>query len=260
MSIRVISCLLLVISTFLITPAALAEFDSMPDGPPGYTVDVSKIPDAIPVALPLSSTGNPPYYDVNGKRYYVLKSSKGYKAEGTASWYGTKFQGKKTSSGEPYDMFAMTAASPTLPIPSYVQVTNLKNGKQVIVKVNDRGPFHEGRILDLSYVAAKKLGILNHGTVRVSVAAIETGVSKKKSNLYLQVATFKIPDNASSLAKRLESSLSSKVFISPTASTADRVLYRVLVGPLGSLDQSELLKKRLIALGLTGNLTVQQFE
>lgn len=250
-------CLLLLISLCCFAPVTQAEFEPLQDGPPNYVVDVSNIPDAVPVAEPLSSTGNPPYYDVNGKRYYVLKSSKGYKAEGTASWYGTKFQGKRTSSGEPYDMFAMTAASPTLPIPSYVQVTNLKNGKKVIVKVNDRGPFHEGRILDLSYVAAKKLGILNHGTVSVRVAAIDTASSAKDSNLYLQVATFKQADNASSLAKRLENSLNHKVFISPTT-TADRILYRVLVGPLGTLEQSETLRKRLIELGLSGRLTVQK--
>ena len=143
------------------------------DGPPkrGGVVDVSAIPDAVPQQEPLSRTGNKPY-TVMGKRYYPLKSADGYRAAGEASWYGKKFHGRPTSSGEPYDIYKMTAAHTTLPLPTYVRVTNQANGRAVVVKVNDRGPFLHGRIIDLSYVAAKKLDMLGQGTANVVVEAI----------------------------------------------------------------------------------------
>lgn len=141
-------------------------------GPPHY-VDVSKIPNAVPRKEPRSERGNPNSYVVNGIRYYVKASASGHVERGIASWYGTKFHGRLTSSGEPYNMYAMTAAHKTLPIPSYVEVTNLRNGRKIIVKVNDRGPFVKGRIIDLSYVAARKLGI--DGTAPVEIRTIEPG-------------------------------------------------------------------------------------
>ena len=127
------------------------------DGPPSKNIDVTQIPNAVPKAEPKSQYGNPSSYTVNGKTYYVLKNAQGYDKKGIASWYGTKFHGQLTSTREPYNMYAMTAASTELPLPTYVRVTNLENGRQVIVKVNDRGPFDKDRIIDLSYVAAKKL-------------------------------------------------------------------------------------------------------
>jgi len=143
-----------------------------PDGPPNYNVDVSKIPNAVPKSEPLAKYGNYKSYIVRGKRYYTLKNSHHYNEVGTASWYGTKFHTRKTSSGERYNMLSMTAAHKTLPLPTYVEVTNLKNKRKVIVKINDRGPFASNRIIDLSYVAAKKLGMLGHGTTKVRVKAI----------------------------------------------------------------------------------------
>jgi rare lipoprotein A len=143
------------------------------DGPPPYDVDVSKIPDAVPKAEPHSKYGNLASYRVFGKQYHVMSSSKNYEEQGIASWYGTKFHAQRTSSGERYNMLAMTAAHKTLPLPTYVQVTNLRNGKKIIVKVNDRGPFEANRLIDLSYVAAKKLGMLGHGTAYVDVKAID---------------------------------------------------------------------------------------
>lgn len=142
------------------------------DGPPNYNVDVSKIPNAVPKVEPRAKYGNQAAYTVKGKRYYTLKSSSGYSAVGVASWYGTKFHSLRTSSGERYNMLGMTAAHKTLPLPTYVEVTNLKNKRTVIVKVNDRGPFSSNRLIDLSYVAAKKLGMLGHGTAYVEVKAI----------------------------------------------------------------------------------------
>ena len=121
---------------------------------------------------PRSDRGNPPFYDALGKRYYVLASSAGYRERGVASWYGRDFHGLATSSGETYNMHAMTAAHKTLPIPTWVQVTNLENGKNVIVKVNDRGPFVDDRLIDLSYAAAVELDMVRNGTARVEVRAL----------------------------------------------------------------------------------------
>lgn len=133
------------------------------------------VPNAVPKKEPLSPYGNPPEYERNGVTYHVLKSAKGYDKVGIASWYGPEFQGKRTSSGEPYDMYAMTAAHRTLPLPTYVEVTNLENGRKVIVRVNDRGPFKKNRLIDLSYMAALKLGIVGSGTARVRVRALTPG-------------------------------------------------------------------------------------
>ena len=119
-----------------------------------------------------SDRGNPPFYDVLGKRYHVLPTSAGYRARGVASWYGPDFHGLATSSGEQYDMNAMTAAHTTLPLPTWVEVTNLENGKSVLVKVNDRGPFVDDRLIDLSRAAALQLDMVRNGTARVEVRAV----------------------------------------------------------------------------------------
>src|SRR5699024_3530194 len=129
-------------------------------------------PPAVPKDEPLSEYGNPPRYTVFGETYHTLDSAEHFTQTGIASWYGRQFHGQRTSSGEPYDMFRMTAAHKTLPLPSYVRVTNLRSGKQVIVRVNDRGPFHDGRIIDLSYVAALKLGIVRHGSAPVRIETV----------------------------------------------------------------------------------------
>jgi rare lipoprotein A len=131
--------------------------------------------DAIPKPEPKSRYGNPPFYDVFGKRYYVLSSSADYVERGVASWYGPGFHQVKTSTGEVYDMYAMSAAHRTLPLPAYVRVTNLQNGRSVVVRVNDRGPFVGNRIIDLSYTAAAKLDMLRDGTAMVEVRSIDTG-------------------------------------------------------------------------------------
>jgi len=136
-------------------------------------VDVSAIPDAVPKMEPLSEEGNPESYVQSGKRYWILPNPYNFRETGLASWYGPKFHGKRTSSGEVYDMYKMTAAHKTLPLPTYVRVTNLSNNKSVILKVNDRGPFKDERIIDLSYVAAKKLAITGNGTAQVEVRVID---------------------------------------------------------------------------------------
>ena len=145
------------------------------DGPPRRYINVSDIQNAVPKHEPRSRYGNSSSYEVRGKTYYVLPHAQGYRARGLASWYGTKFHGRRTSSGEPYDMLAMTAAHKTLPLPSYVRVLNLKNRREIIVKINDRGPFRSNRIIDLSYVAARKLGITKHGTAPVEISVVTPG-------------------------------------------------------------------------------------
>jgi rare lipoprotein A len=141
------------------------------DGAPWWDVDVSRIPDATPTLHTGPYKANP--YTVLGKTYFPLQESKTYVASGTASWYGTKFHGQNTANGEVYDLYGMSAAHKTLPLPSYVRVTNLDNNKSVILRVNDRGPFYSDRIIDLSYAAAKKLGYAETGTARVKVEGID---------------------------------------------------------------------------------------
>ena len=141
------------------------------DGAPWWDVDVSRIPDATPTLHTGPYKANP--YTVLGKTYFPLQESKTYVASGTPSWYGTKFHGQNTANGEVYDLYGMSAAHKTLPLPSYVRVTNLDNNKTVILRVNDRGPFYSDRIIDLSYAAAKKLGYAETGTARVKVEGID---------------------------------------------------------------------------------------
>lgn len=161
-----------ILSACASSPSSSPGQDSAPSHVP---VDPWTVPEPVPKFEPRSRYGNPDSYVVFGKRYHVRDSASGYKERGMASWYGTKFHGRRTSSGEPYDMFKITAAHKTLPVPAYVRVTNLENGRSLIVRVNDRGPFHPGRIIDLSYTAAVRLGVYAKGSARVEVEALEPG-------------------------------------------------------------------------------------
>jgi len=227
---------------------------------PSQSVDVSNVPNAVPRVEPKSRGGNKSPYRVLGKTYYVMPSSLGYKERGVASWYGKKFHGHKTSNGEVYNMYGMSAAHKSLPLPSFVKVTNLANNRYVIVRVNDRGPFHGGRIIDLSYAAAKKLDMLGAGTARVEVEAIDAAtwnsntvvsaaavqpasartipVSAQNSatgQRYLQVGAFSLQATADEAKRKLQSLLPGyQVRISPLQ-RSDRMLYRVQIGPV-SLD------------------------
>ena len=232
------------------------------DGPPRRAkVDVSRVPDAVPRREPLSKTGNRPYRAL-GREYRPIRSARGYREIGVASWYGKKFHGKRTSSGEPYDMYAMTAAHRTLPLPSYVRVRNRDNGKTVVVRVNDRGPFRRNRIIDLSYAAAHRLGIVGHGTGAVEVEAIipgeaqtasvgvpapvtESAVRPALSQVFIQVGAFSDPANAQALRSRLISAGFHPVAID-NAATATPRLYRVRVGPLASVLEADRELVRLI--------------
>jgi rare lipoprotein A len=225
--------------------------------------EIASIPDASPKAEPLSAYGNPESYVVFGKRYRTMKQSRGYSERGIASWYGNKFHGLRTSSGEPYDMYAMTAAHKTLPLPCYARVTNLKNDRSVIVKINDRGPFHDNRLIDLSYTAAWKLGIIGEDTGLVEVSAIDpsapepTAIAKPETpkqnrglpELFLQVGAFGSPGNADRLKQRIEEQLQVSVLIEEIAGRASPV-YRVQVGPIASVELADHLSQRLDKLGI----------
>lgn len=233
------------------------------DGPPLQSVDISKIHDPIPHPLKPSKYGNPPVYHVNGIGYHIMHTAKGYHQRGLASWYGTKFHGQRTSSGEPYDMFAMTAANRTLPIPVFARVTNLENGKSVIVKINDRGPFHSDRIIDLSYVAAKKLGYAEKGTAMVDVQTITFDkqqhqaiqLASKQAKQYVQVGAFSNPKNAEQLRQKLARITHKPIAIKQIAANHRR-LYKVQVGPFADKNESSQLLKRLKPLQLTGKLII----
>ena len=260
----------LLIMTLLLS--ACGSFDNR-DGPPSLEssnhlpLDITAIPDAVPRSEPLSKFGNPSSYEVNGKVYKVRQSSTGYIKRGIASWYGTKFHGKRTSSGEPYNMYAMSAAHKTLPLPTYAKVTNLNNGRSVVVKINDRGPFLDNRLIDLSYAAAVKLGITNSGTGLVEVKALDPrtnitasnhttskqgDISAKQSNgnLYVQVGAFSNHRNAERLLAQLTQAGIENIHISRTI-TSQNIIYRVRIGPLESVQNANNMSDKLANLGFT---------
>jgi peptidoglycan lytic transglycosylase len=225
--------------------------------PPPTNID--SIPDAVPRIEPRSAHGNPPFYDTMGKRYYVLGSADGYVERGVASWYGPTFHGVNTSSGERYDMYGMTAAHKTLPLPTYVRVTNLRNGRSVTVRVNDRGPFVANRLIDLSYTAAAKLDMLRAGTTLVEVRSLEPGHPDNLTRasetpppaLYIQAGAFADQGNAQRVIARLHQAGLTTAFIAPPANDKP-LLYRVRVGPISDVTEFDQLTLRLGALGFPG--------
>ena len=225
------------------------------DSAPNVTLDKRKIIDATPKVEPRSRGGNFTPYTVLGKTYRVMKSSKGYKEKGGASWYGTKFHGRLTSNGERYNMYAMTAAHKSLPIPTYVKVKNLENGREIIVRVNDRGPFHEGRIIDLSYAAATKIGMLKKGTARVEVEAIDPRewkqskrARKKAEKLAAKaaVAAEKLAAEASIVVSTNEVDVNTDTQVD-TGSNAALIKRQYLqIGAYKNLEAAQALQNRLL--------------
>ena len=252
------------------------------DGAPTRRLNPAEIKDAVPRREPITRAGNKSPYTVLGKTYVLLPSSSGYRATGIASWYGTKFHGQSTANGESYDLYAMTAAHKTLPIPTYVLVTNLENNRQAIVWVNDRGPFVSNRVIDLSYAAAVKLGYADKGTAFVEVAAIDVDnwpprttpdapplvtpplapVAPLSSTvspapvpatapphnvaggtLFVQAGAFSERAAAEGLRSRLAAAQPNPVFVQPTATG----MYRVRIGPLRDRADAEQLRNQLIA-------------
>ena len=231
------------------------------DGAPvRYSKQPNEIKNAVPTNQPVCKSCSK-IYTVLGKTYQVMESSNGFVQQGNASWYGTKFHGRKTSSGEVYDMFAMTAAHKTLPLPTYVEVTHKKNGRKIIVKVNDRGPFHEGRIIDLSYAAAKKLGIAGTGTGPVEIKTINTSAldidtsnvvlppsSGGDGKIHVQVAAMASVMAAEGVATKLREKKFKSVRVH-MLKTDDGKLYRVRIGPIPNTDLAYRVLKDLNDIG-----------
>lgn len=260
---------LLIIASLLLTACGSlpqSRYSIAQDSAPSKSIDHTRVANAVPRVEPRSKYGNPKSYVVQGKRYTVRKTARGFVQTGRASWYGTKFHGHRTSSGETYDMYAMTAAHKTLPIPSYVEVHNLDNKRKIIVRVNDRGPFAAGRIIDLSYVAAKKLGITVAGTGRVEIRVIDPTKSAQSvstspvtrptnaantttGQLYLQVGAFTNHDNASQLLNRLVSATQRNISIN-RKKMGNYSVYRVRIGPLSSEAAALKLQAKLSPLGV----------
>ncbi|MFW6092998.1 MAG: septal ring lytic transglycosylase RlpA family protein [Pseudomonadota bacterium] len=206
------------------------------DGPPVQVPDgLTTLPDPVPRDEPRSRRGNPPTYTVAGRTYQVMESAGGYEATGTASWYGRKFHGRLTSSGEPFDMFRLTAAHRSLPIPTYVRVTNLGNDRSTIVRVNDRGPFHDDRVIDLSYAAAVKLGFVDRGTARVRVEAVEAG-----PRYVVQAGAFRELSAADALKQELAALTGEEAYVDEVAGDA---WYRVRVGPVPGRTEARRLRR-----------------
>jgi len=221
--------------------------------------------DPLPRDEPRSRYGNGPYYEVYGKTYRVLDTNYGYRERGVASWYGKKFHGRPTSSQEPYDMYAMTAAHKSLPLPSYAQVRNLRNGKSIVVRVNDRGPFVDNRLIDLSYAAALKLDMISAGTSLVEVTAISfdrpvaartapagTGALPvdRTESVYVQVGAFGEAENARRRFALLRDRGIDKAFVDQDR-TATPALYRVRIGPIANVRQYDSIVERLQGIGIS---------
>jgi rare lipoprotein A len=224
--------------------------------------------DPVPHQEPRSRYGNGPYYKVLGQRYEVMQSETGYSERGVASWYGKKFHGKPTSSRETYDMYAMTAAHKTLPLPSYVRVTNLRNNNSVIVRVNDRGPFVSNRIIDLSYAAAERLDMIREGTTLVEVTAIgydelesdeparqvrlqnPAEILPPDASIYVQVGAYGDAENARRQHSMLRDGGITPAFVHQDAA-GPRALYRVRIGPIANVSEYDSIVERLQRLGIS---------
>ena len=240
----------------LLALAGCAREPLRPASPPAAVIPPAS--DGMPRDEPRAKYGNPPFYEVGGSRYVVLPTAVGYVEQGIASWYGPDFHGGRTSTGETYDMDAMTGAHPTLPLPTWVRVTNLENGRSVVVRLNDRGPFAKGRIIDLSRAAAEQLDMVRAGTARVEVVSL-AGASPAASApaatapqpapaYYAQAGAFGSRENAEALAARLRDAGIPGVAV--TDSTADgRALFRVRAGPVATLPDFDALIERLHAAG-----------
>ena len=284
----------------LLTVAGLAACSSTPpqqntgsgryqmasDSPELEPIDFATVKKVVPEPVNRTLAGNKSPYTVNGKSYFVMSTEAGYEETGMASWYGRKFHGHLTSNGEIYDMFSFSAAHKTLPIPSFLEVTNLANGKSLVVRVNDRGPFHDGRIVDLSYAAAAYLEYAANGTARVRVRALlpegpgslsplppspteeldqvevlseRELIEQDAGQEYLQVGAFSNYDSASRLRERVQALTSLPAFIRSDAGSAPgATLHRVRVGPVNETMDIQQLIAMLSDAGLGTPFRVRQ--
>ena len=245
--------------------------------PPSQTAP--KDVESTTTQAPKSRRGNPAFYEVFGQRYYVMDSNIGYEERGVASWYGRKFHGNPTANGERYDMYGMTAAHKTLPLPTHVEVTNLKNGRKIIVRVNDRGPFVHNRLIDLSYAAAQKLDMVETGTTLVNVRVlgaptppqpeqaaqadltppelVPTPVAPLNRQLYVQIGAFGERANAERLMQQLTGHGLADVFVLSN-NNLEPILHRVRVGPVTEVEAYDGIVAQLASLGFTDTHLVSE--
>jgi len=247
------------------------------DRAPTRIVDLSSIPEVIPEPLNRTGAGNRSPYTVLGNSYEVMPTEEGYNERGVASWYGEKFHGHKTSNGEVFDMFLASAAHKSLPIPSFLRVTNLDNNRSIVVRVNDRGPFHGDRVIDLSYAAAVKLGYADRGTARVQLESIvATGTSRDRGvrgansagsetlrvsssdSKYLQVGAFSDLSIAQEVTSRVKEFTSLPVFIRTVNTSSNKILHRVRVGPISDPGQIQRVSESVVAANLGSPYTVTE--
>ncbi len=233
--------------------------DARDGGPDASAVDVSKLVEPTPRSEPRARYGNKSPYSVLGKSYRVMPDAHNYVERGVASWYGNKFHGYMTSSLEPYDMYQFSAAHKTLPLPSYVRVTNIENGKSVVVRVNDRGPFHDSRLIDLSYAAAVRIGVWPKGTGMVEVRVLD-GVGSEPiasravpatshhSRVFVQLGAFSERSNAQRIVQRIAHAGLGQASI-VTTRIDSRQIHRVRIGPLQSVAAADDLVVQLEKLG-----------
>ncbi len=236
-----------------------------PDGDPTRPAREVAAADAIPKHEPLCKYGNMPSYTVLGKTYQPMRSAVGYTESGIASWYGPNFDGKPTSCMETYDMYKMTAAHKTLPLPSYVEVTNKENGRKVVVRVNDRGPFHDGRIIDLSYSAAWKLDLIKKGTAPVTIRVLtpEDAPPVAQQPPYIQFGLFSSRQSAETLRNKVSQQV---IAVRPpiaapvevrTTQNGGRTLYQVVVQPHHNEQAMDEIKQQLAQMGIEGIIKKQ---
>lgn len=226
------------------------RYSQAQDTAPLKAISAEDVQDAVPRADPILAVGNKSPYSVNGVTYEILDEYRNYRERGVASWYGAKFHGHETSNGEIFDLYAPSAAHKTLPLPSYARVTNLANGRSVVVRVNDRGPFHGDRLIDLSYAAAVKLGYMEQGTAHVEVEVLEVaGVDDRRDApgshyRFLQLGAYGSESSAQQLQVELQAFLQAPVSVSPVES-AGKTLYRVRVGPVADSQEMALVRQQL---------------
>lgn len=252
-----------------------SRYNIQQDRGPSQSLDLAQVREVIPMLEPRTLAGNKSPYTVNGKTYRVMQSEQGYSERGFASWYGEKFHGHKTSNGETYDMFQLSAAHKSMPIPGFLRVTNLENNRSIVVRVNDRGPFHSERIIDLSFAAAYMLGFDNKGTAMVEVEAVVPTIAANRENspppspvllapqpaggTILQVGAFSDFQAAQQLSMQLQKMTSRPVFIRSVEVGEEReLIHRVRVGPIPSVDEIGRITDSVVAADLGRPYTVRE--
>jgi rare lipoprotein A len=259
-------------------PSSSSRYSIEQDRAPSGHLDIASIPEVVPEPFARTLAGNRSPYTVLGKTYHVMVTEDGYNERGLASWYGEKFHGHKTSNGEVFDMYKVSAAHKSLPIPSFLRVTNLDNNRSLVVRVNDRGPFHGDRIVDLSYAAALKLGYADRGTARVQLEAIipdgvvvDRAAANNNNTLsqqtlrvastgdkYIQVGAFADINSAREMSDKLRAMTNRPVFIRSLDSANSGVLHRVRIGPVNDTSEIRRITQSVVAANLGSPYTVTE--